>query len=315
MPEEGEYKSVQDAEKVIQETDKVWVIKPNLDNYQGKELRCYVPVSEDIDMFKQEALSFLAVEKAGLEKEGFIIQEKIFHPVEVVPEGWFYKGKLLWADCDLEYKRLGSGDVGPQRGCCNNLIYLLKDDSELVKIGLKDYFPTAEKRNFTNTMDAGILFDQKTKKPYFTEFCSGRKGWASTPTVFSMLPSVSYFFECLKDGVRPKFEYEYGYAIVIYNLSNEKDLSIQIDCSDNVWLMDVYYDEKMEQIMTTGFDDTVAYITGQGHTAEEAIQNAIDNIPNLALKDMYYRNDFLNKDEWFQILYRYHWLEKNGYHD
>jgi phosphoribosylamine-glycine ligase len=314
LPEEGEYKSVEDAKKVIETTDKIWVIKPNLDNYKGEELRCYVPVSEDIEMFKQEAIGFLDKEQKGLEKGGFIMQEKIWHPVEVIPEGWFYKGKLLWADCDIEYKKLGSGEVGPQRGCMNNLCYILNDDSKLVDLGLKDYFPTAEKRNFTNTMDAGILFDQKTKTPYFTEFCSGRKGWASTATIFSMMPSISHFYECIKNGIRPTFEYEYGFAIVLYNLGSKVGIPLQTNDCNNVWLMDVKNDEE-NGLVTTGFDDTIAYVTGQGKTAEEAIQSALDNMKNVAFSDEYWRTDNLTSDQWYEILFRYKWLESNGYHD
>ena len=139
--------------------------------------------------------------------------------------------------------------------CCNNLVYVLNGDSKLVDVSLKDFYPLAENRKLTNIFDAGVLFDQKKKTPYFTEFCSSRKGWASFVTELSMLPSASYFFECVKDRITPKFEKEYGFAIVLYNQDNKEDLSIVEKGDDkNLWTMYYYKDEEGNRMTTGGYE-------------------------------------------------------------
>jgi phosphoribosylamine-glycine ligase len=312
-PEEQEFKSIEDALKVIEETENLWVIKPNND-----ELTCYIPVSEDIEMFKKEAKSFLENEKQELEKDGFIMQEKILQPVEVCGEALWYDGKPVWFTADIEYKKKGAGNTGCQVGCAGNLVYILNENSKLVKIALKDYEPIAEKRKLTNFMDASVLIDRKTNKYYFGEYCPSRPGWAAFVTELSMLPSVSYFFECVKNRITPNFDKKYGFAIPIFNDNTNKerysqeDLSIQVQDPNNVWLTNVYKNKEGE-IMTTAMYADTCYVTGQGDTAEEAIKSAEENLKNVAFKDMYYRSDYFEKEKWFGILFEFDWLEKNGY--
>ena len=318
LPDEKEFKNTEEALNYIQKKQKIYVVKPD-----NPELTCFVPLSETFEEYLEEVQSLFNAEKAKLE-EGFIIQEKIDKPVEVAPEVHYVNGEPVAFIAGIENKPIGSGNCGPQVGCTNDLAFIIDKDSKLIDIACKDYFPIAKKEKLNNFMDAAVLFDRVDETPYFSEFCSFRKGYNCFITEMAMLPSVSHYFESIKQGKNPfntkLFQFEkkiksFGASIRIFNLDQDEnrfckgETQIQIKGKD-VWLWDGKIDKG--QIVTTGQTKDVAVITGAGDTPEEAIQNAISNIQEITMKDMYYRNDIDSK-EWFGLISRYNWLKENKY--
>jgi len=317
IPEEKEFKDISEAIDYIQESEKLYVIKPNSD-----KIYTFVPTSEEPDKFIEEAKSFLEENKKELEKEGFIVQEKIIQPVEATPEAIYYKGEPIAFTVDLELKKFGAGDISYQTGCTYDTVFPIDEDCRLVKVGLQPYFETAKERKFSNFMDASMLIDRKNDKPYFGEFCAARRGYNSFYTELTLLPSVSHFFECVKQGLNPfkaklhPFENDvakFAVSIRIFNLVEDKDrypqsdLPIQVDklLSKYIWLEDA---KKVDnKIVTAGYKQDVAIVTGAGNSLKEAIENAIMNVSGLVIRDMYFRND-LDSEEWYSLSNRYTYL-------
>jgi len=314
LPEEQEFKKVDDALKSIEGTDKTYVVKPN-----NPDFTCFVPLADyqDNGAFQQEIKNYFDETKQGLESQGFILQEKVEKPIEVAPECCYVNGAPVALVGCIESKPFGSGDIGPQTGCACDLDFVLEPDSKLVEIGLKDYFPIAQKDGITNYVDAGILFDQKDGTPYFTEFCHSRKSYNAFLTELSMMPSVSQYFDCIINGVDPfqgPGRKRFGASIRIFNLAQDDDRFVKPELkilgdSPNIWFTDVKMVD--DDIVTAGYSYETVIVTGVGDSAEEAIQECKKHTKEIILKEMYHRSDLEDKDQWFNILYRYHWLKEH----
>ena len=312
IPEEMEFKAVEEAIAHIEEGNKVYVVKCN-----GDHVTVFVPEAKEFKDAIGEIKSHLESNKSELEKEGFILQEKIINPVEVTPEALFINGKPLYWMVDIENKRIAAGDYGKIVGCSIDLNFIPNPGSKLVQYGLKDYYKKAEEDKLTNWMDASMYVDRHTNKAYFGEFCPERRGYNSFLTELSMLPSVSYFFESVIAGINP-FESAkpFGVSIRVFNSQTDEErhpkggLAIKA-YGRNVWLWDVKKDEK-DNLVTVGESDSAACITGVGDTVDEAIENVFYNLGNFCMQDMMLRTDF-KTEEWYGLKKRYTYLEENGW--
>ena len=310
VPEEKEFKTTEEALKFINETQKFYVIKANEDNVQAQ-----VPISDRFETYIKEVENFLKSNKKELEKDGFILQEKIFQPIEITPEALYIKGKPIYFMADIECKKLGAGETGSNTGCSMDLNFPIDAGSRLTKVALEPYFKTAKEEELNNFMDASMLIDTRMDKPYFGEYCP-RRGYNSFLTELALLPSASLWFESVAKGENPfRDSKKFAASIRIFNLSRgrngpAKDLLIQAEGKD-VWLFDAK--KKGEKLFTCGVDDNLGVVTGSGDTPEGAIKAVKHNLKSLIVKDMYYRTDIEDTENWYAPLYRYNYLKNNDW--
>ncbi len=313
--EEKSFKKVEDALQFINEQENVYVVKAN-----DPGINCFVPVSnsDEIDDYREEVTNYLEEQKSGLEGKGFMLQKKIEDCVESAPEVLYINGEPIYAVCCIENKFEQDGEKSKQSGCSQDLNFVLDFNSEMAKIGVRDYFPLAKKEKLNNYVDAGVLVDKEDGKPYFTEFCHSRKGYNAFYGELAMCPSVSQYFEAVMANTSPFDSIgakRFAASISIFNSCTDDKRFVMPDLQmmvkgDNVWLVDAK--KKDDKIVTAGYNVyTTAVVTGAGDTPEEAVKNCQKHLKEIKMKEMAHRMDTATNED-YGILSRYYYLRDNN---
>lgn len=281
---------------------KIWVIKG-----LGDSCDTFVPHTDDYEQAKEQIISKLQADKSAYEKDGFLFEEFIPNPIELTPQVIFYDGEPIYYSLDIENKPLGSGNIGTQLGCAQNLICKTEEGDEINQIAFPDVvYEMAKKRHGMFIWDCSILLDEEGNK-YFGEFCSNRPGWDAFPTELCMSESLTYYFTKLKMQEDPITK-QYGAGVRILNLgkngSTQKDGSIQQNSEKNIFIYDCYKDDG---IKTVGNNFDFAVVMGSGDCIEDAVEDAYENVENITLETKYYRPefDFMSEDYPTSIMNRY----------
>jgi hypothetical protein len=248
-----------------------------------------------------------------------MLEQKIVNGVELTPQAVFYDGKLVFTDLDIETKTIGGAEKGPNVGCGTNLIIRTDPEDRINKIAFPPYIhELAAKRKGMFIIDAGIIFDKRTNKPYFTEFCFQRFGWDAFPTELKMCKSVSDYFESIVKGKNP-LKKRFGAGVRLFNMCTDKerhpegDLTIGFheEAGKSLFL----YDSKEEngKIVSVGFQKDLGVAVGVGDSVKEAINACYEAAQSVAFNDLYYRSkdDFLSKSYPQAVLNRLEYAVKN----
>jgi hypothetical protein len=321
VAEEHEFKTIEEAEKFLETTDKVWVLKGNSDN-----AKTIVPYMEDPEMAKQLLLGNLRKGQKDYEDGGFILEEKIPNPIEFTPEAVFWNGNLVFTDIDMETKYRDAGDRGAQVGCGTSLVLATDLEAEINKIAFPEIIHTmAAEQPGLFVWDASILVDPRTGKKYFGEYCPMRFGWDSIFAEIAMSGDedgsvvATRFFEAIVRGENP-FQFKIGTTVRLYNgyISSEGQVKggqiIAVDekAVPNVYLYGVQQEEDMMHVCDYYLD--VGVVTGfSNKSVEDAVDKMYLYVDMVTLNGISYRykGDFLSRDYPTSLMNRYDYLVKN----
>ena len=304
-----EFKKTQDGIQFLaeQENDTMYVLKGNADSAQTVCPDTKIPI-----LAKEEIVTQLEKDSANYEKGGFILEERIIDPIEFTPEAQWYNGKLIMITVDIENKPMGSGNIGKQCGCAEDVVFEIDPNSEAAKAAFPPYiYEEAKKHIGLFVFDAGLLY--KDGKMYFTEFCAQRWGWDSFFTELAMCESVSAYFEALVSGKNP-LKYKFGVSNRGFNIDTGSDERIVKDRRMS-WLEEVdkqtwLYEMKLKDgaaINCGNFWDFLVVWTGSGNTIENAVDKLYKACEGFSFSNLVYRPkfDFLSIDYKTSILNRY----------
>jgi hypothetical protein len=168
-------------------------------------------------------------------------------------------------------------------------------------------------------IDCGIIFDCRTNKPYFTEFCFQRFGWDCFPTELMMCESVKDYFEKIVKGENP-LKHRFGASTRLFNLNQNDEHQpkggLSVDANEESQNGLFLYDVKKDggKVVTAGYQRDLGVICGAGDSAMEAIDNCYDCARGVAFNDLYYRSedDFKSKRYSQAILRRLEYAVKHG---
>lgn len=286
-----EFKDVEDGKSFIKDSDKMWVLKS-----QGDAGCTIVPKTDDLDQAKEQIMSALEEHAADYEQDGFILEEFICDPIELTPEVCFYDGIPVYFTLDIENKPMGSGNIGVQVGCAQNLIVRTERDDKINTIAFPEIvYEMAKAHQGMFVWDCSILMD-KNGKMFFGEFCSNRPGWCSWPTEMTMCESLTLFFRKMMLGKNPITK-KFGASVRVLNVGGEhgmqKDAEISMSEDRNIFVYDCYGDMK-----TAGLSWELASVTGSADSMYEAVDEAYCCADKITLETKYFRPkfDFLSYD-------------------
>ena len=310
-----EFKKAADGIKFLQESDQVWVLKS-----LGDSGETVCPKIDDPELANQEIIDMLEENAKAYEENGFMLEQKILNGIEMTPEAVFWNGKLVFTDLDIETKTIGGAELGPNVGCGTNLIVRTDPEDRINKIAFPPYVrELAAKRKGMFIIDCGIIFDRRTDKPYFTEFCFQRFGWDCFPTELMMCESTRDYFEKVVKGENP-LKFRFGASTRLFNLNQDEDhqpeAGLSVDANEAAKHCLFLYDVKKDgdKIVTTGYQRDLGVACGSGDTVMEAVYNCYEYARGVAFNDLYYRSedDFQSKRYSQAILRRLEYAVRHG---
>ena len=127
VAESLEYKSIDEAIEMINESEDFWALKGN--NYCFNTV---VPTTKNIEFAREEISDVLTFHKAEAEKNGFVLEKQIRDGIEFCTERIYWNGKPVAHSIDLENKAMGSGNCSVNVGCAENLIISIPDDAPIL---------------------------------------------------------------------------------------------------------------------------------------------------------------------------------------
>jgi hypothetical protein len=318
LMESFQFDNIEEGITAVEESDHLWVLKSN-----GNIGETIIPKVEDVELNKMEIISALKNGKADYEKEGFLLEEKIMDPIEFTPQIAFWNGIPFYSLVEIECKPMGAGDTGPDGGGAINVIVKTNLDDEINKLCFPSIvYEMAKKRKGLFFFDAGILWNPKDDKYYFTEFAGNRWSWGGVFSELSMAENgdriASEYFDHIQAGLNP-LHHKFGSTVSIYNIARDFEFG-------NLFKQDMFVVWKPEarkhlyfyqikqvgdNIVNVGYNDNLfAYIGGNGETIEEAADNVYESVESMSLKEMLYRpkSDFLCREYRSAIRNRYDFL-------
>lgn len=288
VAEVHEFKKIDEAITFLQTTEDSWVLK-------GYDDLCETIVPSTKDPAKNATQITAALQKGqkDYEKAGFLLEKMIIDPIEITPQCVFYDGKPVYYSLDIELKKKGAGDTGPNVGCAANIILPIDEDDPVTKIAFPEaVHEMARNRKGAFIWDASILIDPKDGTLYFGEFCSNRFGWDSIQTEMTMAGGVKKYLEAIVSGKPPFQEDTYGFAVRLFNKKSDVVIDIENEVKPYAWPMYVY-GNKDGKVVTTGYSDDALVVTGSGEDVMQAICSAYDTIEHgISFNDALYRPKF-----------------------
>lgn len=289
-----EFKTIEEGIDFLMGSPNTFVLKS-----LGDAGETFVPKIDDVVAANQQVIDTLNNYKKEYEENGFLLEQKVIDGIELTPQAVFFDGKLVYTSLDIETKTLGSHELGPNYGCATNLIIKTDPNDRINTMAFPPYIlEQAKQRKGIFIVDAGILFDKKTGKAYFTEFCFQRFGWDSFPTELSMVdqdqPTSAYFDEIMK-GKNPLTK-RFGFGVRLFNLNVDGDHlpepGLSITWPEDVGSCLYLYDAKHQgdSTVTAGFQEDLGVATGPGDTIREAMEQAYRSAEKVSFKDLYYKS-------------------------
>jgi hypothetical protein len=288
------FKKAKEAISFLETTGELWVLKGEDDL-----ARVVVPTVTDITMASHQLIQELSGNPHAYESSGFILELYVPHLIELTPEKIYYNGKPVCTTVDIENKPMGSGNIGPQTGCSQDLVFATDLRAPINEIAFPAWVDElAKNHEGLFVWDASLLIDERTGSMYFGEYCPNRFGYNSLLTECALAGSVSSFFEALVVGRNPFSPDAVGVSVRLFNyLEDENGLALagrgveyNTEAKDSLWLWDVK--SSKNGAVTCGLDKNLGVATGVGHSVEEAAKKAYDSIENFSFEGIYYRPMF-----------------------
>lgn len=291
VAEVHDYKKVEDAMSMLEESEKMWVLKGNSD-----AAKTVVPYNDDPELAKQIIIDCLEAHKADYESEGFILEEKIIGGYELTPQIVFLDGKFVFTDIDIENKNIGSGNISVQTGSMQTLVIKTQGKDEINKLAFPKWiYDKAKQHKGLFVADAGLIC--KDDKYYFTEFCFQRFGFDSLFAELTMSGSATDFFKkVFIEGKNPLID-EFGVAIRALNMHKDdkerrvlSGISMLTDDTERTWMFEAKMEE--DKIVSTGTSWDLVVFSGSGDTIDSACDVAYETSEMFAFEDLYLRPKF-----------------------
>jgi len=307
VAESLEYKSIDEAIEMINESEDFWALKGNNNCFNT-----VVPTTKNIEFAREEISDVLTFHKAEAEKNGFVLEKQIRDGIEFCTERIYWNGKPVAHSIDLENKAMGSGNCSVKVGCAENLIISIPDDAPILSSAFSEASDKlASKHDGLYFIDANTIL--KDGELYFLEFCT-RWGFDSTQTECEMAGSVSNYFESIANGHNP-FVKKYGVGIRGLNMNYGEDEklvpNLQMRWSDDneehIFPFDMSKDDKTGKMVNNGYDwELLSVFTGSSNDCEYAIIKAYEVANDFSFNEMYIRsyNDFICREYDGNILTR-----------
>lgn len=236
IPEMNRFKSIGEAKKFLEKSDKLWVLKPN--NNADLDLTY-------VEKYPGEILQKLNGDLKGRLRGNFCIQEKI-DGVEVSTEGWFDGREWSCFNHTIESKRMMNADLGPAIGSQSNTVWI--EPKPKIMESFEKLTPMLQKCGYVGPIDINAIY--KGGKSYFLEW-TPRFGYDALYNLVTLLgTSLSDFlggdfsgaefkpgFSCSERISIPPYPYSDGGLVKKYALD------IPVKCKlDEFFALDVYRD-------------------------------------------------------------------------
>ena len=317
LPEEKDFSnnSTDKVLKFIESSKDFWVIKP-----ASEELFIFVPgARDDHNHYLQSIQHYLQENKAPLDKTSIQLQRRVTG-YEACVETWYRNGTPILCNIDLENKNKYAGDLPPQTGCVGDLVFTIDLNSPLRLISNQPFDRFAKRMNFTGLMDANIILEETTGRPYFLEFCPARFGYNCLYAFLDKIPNVGDFFSWVILGVpQQSIPPLFGASLRIFDDNHNSNLlslldkslkfrSLTADSLEHIWLWDVLLDGKDLQLV--GANQNTAVVTASHQKPEIALQLAKKRANTIKFDTPYWRYDIDGREGRYSILNRYDYLDK-----
>ena len=279
-----EFKTIDEGERFLEENEEIYVLKGKDENAPT-----VLPQSEDPELAREEIIAILEKHQKEYETSGYILEVKISDAIEHTPQAVFKDGELIYTLDDLECKRKYAGDVGEMTGCALDLLFWTEEGNDINEIAFpQKVYEMAKKHEGVFFWDASLYISQRTSKVYFGEFCSNRPGYNCLYSELTNLDSVMGYFNDLSQGVNPfdKKQKAFTGSIRIFSSEYEPADDTYLSKADiefiykgddkYFWPMDLKLADK--KMLTTGYLEDLAVITGQGDTITELAENLYNNL-------------------------------------
>lgn len=265
-----------------------------------------------------EIVMKLTAEHKEIDADGFLLQEK--KPgVEMAVETWYYRGRPIMANIDLEAKKMYNRRDEPQCGCAFGLTWVIpvKHPLRLRLNGPMDEF--VRQHIGTGLMDISIIYDPHDNKYWVLECCGARFAYNAFYALMALLqmPAGEFFIKYLSGEFRGDigekvFGTKYAGSVRVFNHEKASDQHILFpkELKENYWLWDCY--KKNGDLLTTGGEhgDSIGIVTG---TDEENPEGAMAQVAKfydkLYMPRKFARPDFEMDDEINLPLARFHAME------
>lgn len=262
-----------------------------------------------------ELILKLTAEKKEIDADGLILQEKKTG-IEIAAEVWCYEGKPIFANIDLEGKKLYNETDDPQTGCVFNLLWPVPVNHPLIERLIKPMQEFIKAHIGTGLMDISVIYDPHEDKMWVLEVCGSRFAYNALYTCMALcqMPLGEFFIKYLKgefkgDIAGKALAGKYAASVRVFNHGNASDRHIVIPeaIEKNFWIWDAH--KKGKDLLTTGTDhgESLGVITG---TAQENPEGAMAEVRKYYSK--FYmptkriRQDFDEDDEINLPLARFH---------
>ncbi|HVL40502.1 MAG TPA: hypothetical protein VM328_14015 [Fimbriimonadaceae bacterium] len=287
------FKRVAQARRFLKDTDDVWVLKG-----LEEDARTVVPDVDDPTLAAGQVLEALESSPESYESAGFLLELRIARALELTPQKLYWHGEPLAAFLCIENKPLGAGNVGPMTDCAMDLGFPLDLDAKIVQMAFPPAIDDmARSRSGLFVWDASLLFDPRTGRATFGEFCANRVGYNSFYTELALAGSAGEYFSRVSAGRSPYYE-AVAASCRLFNLHAGAGTGIEwkTGLDDAIWLRDAR--RSSGRIETAGYKDDLAVLTGGGKSVGEAVRRLYRAVDGFSFEGAYYRpkSDFLSRD-------------------
>lgn len=310
VPKYEEFKSLADAEAHVRKTEKRYVFKTLGDN-EDKSLS-YVSKSP-ADMVAR----LQRWQKLHMNPKGPVMLQEFIDGVEFAVSAWLgSKGFLSKANENFEFKKLLSGNCGPNCGEAGSILKYV-EKSSLAEDVLYPMEKQLLKLGHLGDVDVNCIVDGKGKAWPLEWTC--RPGW---PAFNIMLAShkgdpVQWMLDACngKDTLQVSPQVACGIVIAqpdypysaktkaetegvpIYGVTSKNQAYIAPQCVKLDKQPDMQGDKLVERDIWTTAGDYLAVVTGLGKTVEKATERAYATVDEISIADMIYRDDVGEKLE------------------
>jgi phosphoribosylamine-glycine ligase len=299
LPEYEHFNSFSDAKKFISEEDgdKIWIFKPCCISAPSSWTYCPKDNKNLILMLDYYDSVWDKIVKDSVD---FILQEKI-EGIQYSSEAWYSNGKkchgLLCEE--TETKKFMDFDKGISTGCESTLLKFVDESSFIYQATLKKLEPFLKSHKYHAPLDINTIVTEDWKC-YFLEF-TPRFGYSSTfPILAGINEPIGEYLASLAMGnpmdIFPTNQWCGCVKVSIPPYPNPdgsekvQGVPVEIDDEDDaIWLSDLQK-SKNGQLVSAGYDGTVAEITSIGDI--ESVDDEIyEKIKEITAANLQYRKD------------------------
>ena len=254
-----------------------------------------------------ELIQKLTAEHKEIDTDGFLLQEKK-KGIELAVETWYYRGRPIMANVDLEAKKLYNEHDDVQTGCAMTLTWAIPVNHPLRERLNKPFDEFVRKHIGTGLMDVGVIYDPHEDKMWVLECCGNRFAYNAFYNLMALCQNqmllgeffVKYLSGDLRGDIGEKvFGNEVAGSVRVFNHKNAKDQHIAFpkELAQNYWIWDCH--KKGGDLLTTGgeYGDSVGIVTATGENPQGAMAKVRDYYTKLYIPKKYARPDYDEDDE------------------